>query len=389
MTFARELLLDRIARQLNLDPVRFRLINHIQAGDTFPGGTPLVWSCAIEDCVQGAEKIKKQIDEKNNRPTRAGLKEAWGVAFGCHTSGPSSKEGLSSCVISANDDGSIQLMTGSADIGQGSETTLCQVAAEELGLEVGDITIRAADTATTPYDTGTFASSQMYLSGNAVQKAAADLLEKLKAALGHIYRIGPEKITRSKGFLTLISEKETKILSFKQAVKEIAFHEHGAVLLGSSSYKAQESPPPFAVCWAKVVWDQAANTLEVKHVIEAVDVGTAVNPEVVIGQVQGGIAMGFGYAMLEQIEIDPRAAKPISSDLLHYKVPLSLDAPQAHVYIARSYEPTGPFGAKSVGEMATVPVAAAIGNAVAQALGQEIKSLPLSQWVVPAKLRIT
>jgi len=389
MTFARELLLDRIARKLNLDPVRMRLENHLQAGDTFPGGSPLVWSCAIEDCAQGAEKIKEEIDEQDGKQNRAGLVEAWGMAFGCHTSGPSSKEGLSSCIISANDDGTVQLMTGSADIGQGSETTLCQVAAEELGLEVADITIHAADTLTTPYDTGTFASSQMYISGNAVQKAAAHLLQNIKAALGNIYRIAADKISCAKGRITLDLHRETKTLTFKQAVKKIIFDDKGAVLIGHASFKAEESPPPFAVCWAKVAWDRRTNNVEVKHVIEAVDVGTAINPEVVIGQVQGGIAMGFGYAMLEQVELDPRAVKPISSDLLHYKVPLSLDAPQAHVYIARSYEPTGPFGAKSVGEAATVPVAAAIANAVAHATGEEIKALPLSQLFVPAKLRIT
>jgi CO/xanthine dehydrogenase Mo-binding subunit len=389
MTFARELLLDRIARKLNLDPVRMRLENHLQAGDTFPGGSPLVWSCAIEDCAQGAEKIKKEIDEKEGKQNREGLKEAWGVSFGCHTSGPSSKEGMSSCIISTNDDGTVQLMTGSADIGQGSETTLCQVAAEELGLELSDITIHAADTLTTPYDTGTFASSQMYISGNAVQKAATHLLQNLKVALQKIYLIAVEKIECRNGKITLDLGRETKTLTFKQAIKEIIFNDHGSVLLGHASFKAEESPPPFAVCWAKVVWDRRTNNVEVKHVIEAVDVGTAINPEVVIGQVQGGIAMGFGYAMLEQVELDPHAKKPISSDLLHYKVPLSPDAPQAHVYIAKSYEPTGPFGAKSVGEAATVPVAAAIANAIARATGEEIKALPLSQLFVPAKLRMT
>ncbi|RPI79517.1 MAG: hypothetical protein EHM45_02695, partial [Desulfobacteraceae bacterium] len=263
------------------------------------------------------------------------------------------------------------------------------VAAEELGLEPADITVHAADTGTTPYDIGTFASSQMYISGNAVQKAAADLIERLKAAIAAVFRIDPAGITWSQGRLTFKLTNETKILNFKQAVKEIIFHAQGTVLLGSAGYKAQESPPPFAVCWAKVAWDRAMNTLEVKHIIEAVDVGTAVNPEIVIGQVQGGIVMGFGYAMMEQIEIDPRAAKPVCTDLLHYKIPLALDAPQSHVYIAQSYEPTGPFGAKSVGELATVPVAAAIANAVARVTGEEIKTLPLARLFVPAKLRMT
>ena len=157
--------------------------------------------------------------------------------------------------------------------------------------------------------------------------------------------------------------------------------------MGSASFKAKESPPPFAVCWAKVALDKQANTVEVKHIIEAVDAGTAINPEIIAGQVEGGMGMGFGYAMMEKVEIGKRALKPISSDLLHYKLPLSMDMPKTHVYIAKGYEPTGPFGAKSVGELATVPVAPAIANAVSNAMGLTVKSLPLSEIIVPAGYR--
>jgi CO/xanthine dehydrogenase Mo-binding subunit len=114
-----------------------------------------------------------------------------------------------------------------------------------------------------------------------------------------------------------------------------------------------------------------------------VDVGTPINPEVVRGQVEGGISMGVGYALTEQIEFDPRAKKPSSADLLHYKIPTALDMPELHVYIAeKSYEPTGPFGAKSVGELPVVAVAPAIANAVARATGENITALPLSRSFV-------
>jgi CO/xanthine dehydrogenase Mo-binding subunit len=119
--------------------------------------------------------------------------------------------------------------------------------------------------------------------------------------------------------------------------------------------------------------------VKVRHIIQAVDVGTPINPEVVRGQVEGGVSMGLGFALMEQIEFDPRAHKPSSADLLHYKIATSLDMPEIHVYIAQnSWEPTGPFGAKSVGELPVVPVAPAVANAVSIATGEDITKLPLT-----------
>ena len=392
LTFAREVLLDRAATELGLDPVAFRLRNHVGVGDKFPAARDALQSCAIEDCVAGAARIKQRIDIRTDDPgdtSAEGMIHAWGVSFACHTSGPSSKEGMSACVIMANDDGSVQLLTGSADIGQGSETALSQVAAEILGLALADVAVTAADTRHTPYDTGTFASSQTYVAGNAVKRAAEDLLDRLKKALGNIHGIAAEQIAWNQHEFRFPAGTDDHCLKFKQAIREVTFQPQGKVLIGSSGFKAGASPPPFAVCWAQVAVDRHAHSIKLLHVIEAVDVGTAINPEIVTGQVEGGIAMAVGYAMMEQIEIDPRARKPISADLLHYRLPLATDMPQTHVYIAQSYEPTGPLGAKSVGELATVPVAPAIANAVGRALGRPINRLPLSGIAVPGPYRLS
>jgi CO/xanthine dehydrogenase Mo-binding subunit len=391
LNFAREIMMDRIARELKMNPVEFRLLNHIKVGEKFPAAVDTIQSCAIEDCVLGANRIKTEIDDSVDHLSKKpddGVNKAWGVAFGCHTSGPSSNEGMSACMMIANDDGTVQLMTGSADIGQGSETTLSQVAADVLGIELFDVGVTAADTRHTPYDTGTFASSQMYVGGNAVKKAAEDLLSRLKTALVEKYEIIEDQITWRNHRFEISLKGTTCYLNFKAAIQEVTFHQKGAVLMGSSSFKAGVSPPPFAVCWAQVAFDKKANCIKVLHVIEAVDVGTAVNPKIVSGQVEGGIAMGVGYAMMEQIEINHRCQKPVTSDLLHYRTPLATDMPKTHVYIAKSYEPTGPLGAKSVGELATVPVAAAIANAIANATGEPVNQLPFSRQVIPANYRL-
>jgi len=203
-----------------------------------------------------------------------------------------------------------------------------------------------------------------------------------KALTGH-FKTDPEKIRFEKGRVLIPVEEGEVDLSFREAAAKVTFGGKGTVIMGRYSYKAEDSPLPFAVCWAKVAVDTVTRTVKVHHIIQAVDVGTPINPEVVRGQVEGGISMGLGFALMEQIEFDPRAKKPSSSDLLHYKIPTALDMPEIQVYIANnSYEPTGPFGAKSVGELPAVPVAAAVANAVAVATGEDITTLPLSKSFV-------
>ncbi|MBT4287882.1 MAG: molybdopterin-dependent oxidoreductase, partial [Deltaproteobacteria bacterium] len=266
LSFAREIMMDRIAKELNMDPVAFRLLNHIKVGEKFPAATDAIQSCAIEDCVQGANRIKLAIDKKAKlqiNKTENEINRDWGVAFACHTSGPSSNEGMSGCLMVANDDGSIQLMTGSADIGQGSETTLSQVAAEVLGLTLADVAVTAADTGHTPYDTGTFASSQMYVAGNAVKKAADNLLSRLKLALAEKYDVPMENIVWEKHQFIISKHNKSDELDFKQAIQQVTFHQKGTIIMGSASFKAGASPPPFAVCWAQVAADRYTNSLKV------------------------------------------------------------------------------------------------------------------------------
>lgn len=374
LTFGRELMMSRIARSLHLDPVEFRLKNHIRAGEKFPAATAAVTSCEIEKCARRCIGIREEIDRREGLVDDVTVRQAWGVAFSCHGSGPSSKEGMSSAVIMTNDDGSVRLMVGSADIGQGSETILCQLAADQLGIPLSLIRITAADTGVTPYDTGTFGSSQTFVSGNAVTRACEDLKEKVRAALSHYYENG-EVTIRDKKFLVAGGNKE---FTFPQAVRQVIFGLRGSVLIGSACYKAQESPNPFAVCMAKAEFEKKTGAIRLLHVIEVADVGTPINPLSVEGQLEGGIAQGIGYALTERLEHNAAAKKTCSSDLLLYRIPLMGDMPAIHTEIVESYEPAGPVGAKSVGELATVPVAPAIVDAVCEASGQIINRIPLS-----------
>lgn len=370
LAFAREVMIDRVAQKTGLDPFELRLMNHVRVGGHFPGAESSVTSCQIEQCAEICRREAARIDDEEGCAENDDIRQAWGVAFGCHGSGPSSKEGLSSAVIMANDDGSVQLLVGSADIGQGSETMLCQIAAEQLRIPLESIRITAADTAITPYDMGTFGSSQTYVCGNAVSKACQALVENLRAALGSVCKA-------EAAYDGTLFHAGGQTFSFGEAVRKVMFSPNGAVVIGSASYKAQDSPNPFIICMAKAEYHRKLNAVRLLHIIECVDIGTPINPLTVKGQMEGGIAQGVGYTMTEQIEINYTAQKPGSSDLLHYKVPLMADLPRLHVFIAESYEPSGPCGAKSVGELTTVPVSPAIVNAVRRASGQEITKLPL------------
>jgi CO/xanthine dehydrogenase Mo-binding subunit len=291
----------------------------------------------------------------------------------------------------ASDDGSVQLLIGSCDIGQGSETVMAQIAAHEMGISWEHVHVTAADTASTPYDTGTFASSQTYVCGNAVLRAAQDLVTKICEGLAELYEVNKEAVVAMGGHFLVDREtsKEPPLeFSFPEAVNALSFGMKGRVLIGNGTYKALASPPPFAVCMVRLEESGDTGAIEITDVIEAVDVGQAINPRMVEGQIIGGSLQGLSYALFEILQRDSVARKPCASDLLHYRIPTILDTPSIHPLIAEGYETTGPLGAKSVGELTLVPIAPALVDALEILTGKEYNRIPLSLHGVrlPAKL---
>ena len=380
LTFGREILMDRLARKLNMDPVEFRLKNHVQVGNCFPCASIPVSSNGIAACAERCREIQREIDEKEPLIDNEDIRTAWGISFSCHGSGPSSKEGLSSAVIMLNDDATVQLLVGSCDIGQGSETMESQLCAEMLGIPLEDVHITAADTRFTPYDTGTFGSSQTFICGNAIKLACADFIRRMVEQLGSIYP-GHEVAYEDKKYLIRGGDTELS-MTFKEAAAKVMFDPKGCVITGSGTYKAQACPNPFSVCFAKAEYHKKLNAVRLLHVIEVVDVGTPINRLTVQGQLEGGIAQGIGYALFEVLEVDKRSKRPFTTDLLHYRICEMGDMPSLHVDMVDSYDPYGACGAKSVGELATVPVAPAIVNAVAHASGRELNHIPLCDTFV-------
>lgn len=390
LSFGREVAMDMMAERLGMDPVDFRLKNHVRAGDHFPGAAMAVSSCAIEDCVRRARRFQQLVDvQEGPLIDDEEKKQAWGYAFATHGSGASNLDGLSSAIVMMNDDGTVQLLVGSCDIGQGSETMEAQIYAESLGLDVSDVHIHAADTRFTPYDTGTFGSSQTFLCGNAIVRACGDFKRKFMDALSAVFPGKAVRLADGRFCVRKETDGEEEILTYREAARRIMFDPHGAVIIGTGYYKATASPNPFVVCFAKVEYLKKMNAIRVLDVIEVADVGTPVNRLTVEGQLQGGILQAMGYALYEKLEINPKLKKVMSTDLLHYRFAEADDMPNLYVDMADGYEPTGPHGAKSVGELSTIPGAPAIVNAVRHASGKDVTSIPLCMefLILPSRRR--
>ena len=292
----------------------------------------------------------------------------------------------SAATVKVNEDGTATVLTGTVETGQGALTVLGQIAAEELGISADDVHVVSADTDTTPMDTGAIASRTTYVTGNAIQLAAEKAKEILFEVAAPLLRVKADQLE--------VSDRKVQVKDFPQrclSIAEVANHAQfvdGQPPIGSASF----NPPtvemdsetgqgkPFstyvyATQIAEVEVDDETGEVDVIRIAAAHDCGTAINPMLVEGQVQGGISMGIGFALQEEMLFDENGLQ-VNPHLTNYIMPTSLDMPEIEVDIVENFDPTGPFGAKGVGEPTSVPTAAAILNAIHDAVGVRIHSLP-------------
>lgn len=292
----------------------------------------------------------------------------------------------SAAVVKVNEDGTATLLTGTVETGQGSLTVLGQIAAEALGIATDDVHVVSADTDTTPMDTGAIASRTTYVTGNAVKLAAEEARAILFDVAAAMLGVRPDQLEAR--------DRKIQVKGYPQRslpIAHVANHAQvvkGQPAIGSASWNPPTVPmdpetgqgKPFntyvyATQIAEVDVDDETGEVEVLRIVAAHDCGTAINPMLVEGQVQGGISMGVGFALQEEILFDA-AGRQLNPNLTNYIMPTSLDMPEIEVDIVDSYDPTGPFGAKGVGEPTSVPTAAAILNAIHNAVGVRITALP-------------
>lgn len=309
-----------------------------------------------------------------------------GIGIGCmyYGIGNTGLPNPASAFVEWLDDGTANLLVGCADIGQGSDTVLAQIVAEELGISVENLRVTSADTLVTPEGGATSASRQTYISGNAARLAAKEAKQVALAEARAILKTA-ETVDFVRGQVIVNGEAAT--LTIKEVINSCRLK--GKLTLGHGWFNpdttgldpATGAGSPygtyaFATQVVEVEVDTETGLVEVKRIVAAHDVGKAINPQLVEAQIEGGSNMGVGYGLLEEVTIaEGRIGNP---NFDAYLLPTALDTPEIYPLIIEDLEPTGPFGAKGVGEPALIPTAAAIANAVHDAIGVRIYSLPIT-----------
>lgn len=381
VAFAHESQLDMHARQLNMDPLEIRLSNAFDIGSGTATGQILTHSVGIRDCLTA---VKPHYEEAKANWVNAGeipyKKRGIGVGAMWYGIGNTGVQNPSTARIEMDPEGSVTLYTGCADIGQGSTTVLTQIAAETLGLKPGAFRVVVGDTKYTTSAGATSASRQTYISGNAVKNAAEKLADVLRTEAVNRLRAAKASLIFDDGHVA-VSTNPDKQVDFAWLAKRI--HAKGAPLSWQGYFDPETVPLDpttgegvpyatyaFACQIALVTVDTLTGEVSVEKIVAAHDVGKAVHPENVIGQICGGVAMGIGFALMEEFEPGK------TESMKDYHIPTCADMPEVIPIIVESAEPSGPFGAKGVGEPALIPTAPAILNGLADALGERIYSLP-------------
>ena len=377
-----EQMMDMAAEKLGMDPLEIRLKNIKKAGEPSNFGLPIE-STYLEDCIKaGAERIGWW--EKRGRKEEGIKRRGIGMATMTHCSGayPLLLE-HSGAIVKFNEDGSVNLVVNPGSPGTHIWGALSQIAAEELGIHPEDIHIVTGETDKTLFDLGSHASRSTYVTGNAVLEAAREAKRQLLERAAKMLEASPEDLEVKDKRVYLKSAPE-KGLSVSEVVRSAMWDMKGECLniAGKSSFASKWTSPPTAAYFAEVEVDIETGEVKVLRFITAVDCGTAINPMTVEGQCEGGIQQGIGYALTEDFVINKETGVLESDNFTTYKMPTALDMPETEIIIINKPDPKGPFGAKGVGEPATVGVAPAIANAIYDAVGVRVLDLP----VTPEKL---
>ena len=371
--FAIESAVNQLAAQLNMDPTLIREKNMIKEGQVMPsyyGETAN--SCALDRCLARAKEMIGW-DEKPQRwqvgpHTFRGL----GMALAMQGSGISAVD-QGSVIIKVNDDGFYSMTIGCADMGTGCDTILAQMAADCLDCSVDDIVVYGADTDISPYDSGSYASSTTYVTGRATMKACEELVEKIKNAGKEV--LGCEEVEFDGKYVFNIANKEEKV-----SLKDLGNQNMAGKGFEFSSYASfcsPISPPPYMVGIAEVEVDIETGKVDVVDYVAVVDCGTVINTNLARVQAEGGILQGIGMCLFEDVRYDSRGYMT-SNSFMQYKIPTRLDIGQIRVEFESSYEPTGPFGAKSIGEIVIDTPSPAIAAAIYAATKKRFYELPIT-----------
>ena len=374
VTWAYESQMDMIADRLGIDPLEFRLGNLLKKGDLYTAGdTPV--DCDLEEgLIKVADAIK--WNERSNSPNRA-------KGLSCCIKDGGGTYKVAGATVKMSSDGSVVLLTGTVEIGQGPRTALTQVVAEELDLEIDQITVAQLDTDVTPYDISTSASSSMVVMGLAVQRAAQDAKRQLLQCAAKLLKQKPETLSVNNG---AVHAPDGQSISYSKIIVDF-FGSKAGEIIAKGLYKDKRSKKAVlgstATFW-EVGWggvelevDRETGVIRLLNYVSVCDTGKAINPDQCIGQDEGAVMFGIGHSLMEEMIYEE--GQLLNGNLVDYRVPTFRDVPEVfQTILLENGNGPGPFGSKGIGEGGLLPVASAIANAVSRAVSVRIQDLPLT-----------
>ncbi len=384
-TFAIEAQMDDLAERLGLDKIEIRRRNATRSGEVNPQGS-VITSCGMTECL---DTVEREMRKPVARPPRPGWKRGVGFAAMFHVAGGARVYRSDGCgaILKLDDFGKVSLITGASEIGQGSETVLAMIVAEALGVPLQRVEVINSDTAVKPWDVGVHASRTTFIAGNAALLAARELKEKLLALAASVMDERREDLELVDGRVRVKGHPE-RSMEYERVVRAGHFRSGGRTLVTEAFYdpptemlskdlRGNVSPAyGFAAQAVLVEVSEATGQVQVLKVASAHDVGRALNPPAAEGQIHGGIHMGLGYALSEELLI--QEGRVVNPQFMEYALFAASDMPEIVVELIETVDAAGPFGAKGLGEAGVIPVAAAVANAVKDAVGVRLTELPMT-----------
>ena len=377
--FAAECMADDLALALHMDPLEFRKKNCMRPGYVDPHTHVKCNTYGLAECMEkGREFIrwdeKRREYENQTGPVRKGI----GMAIFCYKTGvyPISLE-TASCRMILNQDGSMQLQMGATEIGQGADTVFTQMAAEVTGITEDKVNVLSTqDTDVSPFDTGAYASRQTYVSGMAVKKTGAIFKEKILDYAAYMLEKPQDTLdVRDNHIVDKVTG--TQLLPMEE-LATTAFYslDRSVHITAEATSHCKTNTFATGACFAEVEVDMPLGKVKVTNIVNVHDSGKLINPKLAAAQVHGGMSMGLGYGLSEELLFDAKG-RPLNDNLLDYKLPTAMDTPDLNALFVELDDPTGPFGNKALGEPPAIPVAPAVRNAVLNATGVAVDSLPM------------
>ena len=381
--FAVESAVNELAEKLGMDPTVIRDMNMVKEGMIMPAYYDEPASaCALNRCMEHCRQMFHWEERYPVRDMGNGKVRSAGVAMAMQGSCISNVD-VGSATVKLSEDGTYNLIIGAADMGTGCDTILAQMAAECMDCKVDDVAVFGADTDASPYDSGSYASSTTYITGKAVEKACTELKNRICTIAAEMMDCEKDEVIFESSRVRRIDTNQTVSLT-DIAYKTQVGNTHAAE--ATATHTSPVSPPPYMVGMVEIELDKLTGLVTVLDYMAVVDCGIPINPALARVQTEGGIVQGIGHTLMENVTYDHRG-RPIESSFMQYKIPTRLDIGHLKVEFEHSYEPTGPFGAKSIGEIVINTPAPAIAHAIYRATGVWHRELPITPEKVAMSLQ--